>query len=188
MWVGSQTLGLSPAFAADSNVRFPHCTVLPASLMLEGPWRGQGPDWFRNELTLVHTYLFSWKYVSVCLFMSAGFSCSILGSLSRGSKKTLGQKLLGMLPSENSSKSTNDQDDPQEIFKMLIDLVSIFAFFVVRGCGWANLFASYSALYHTILGFYALFPVKVPFSRIFIFLNTPHVLSNSPFQVLPGQL
>ena len=67
-----------------------------------------------------------------------------------------------MLPSENSSKSTNDQDDPQEIFKMLIDLVSIFAFFVVRGCGWANLFASYSALYHTILDFYALFPVQVP--------------------------
>ncbi|XP_006058996.2 coiled-coil domain-containing protein 125 isoform X1 [Bubalus bubalis] len=46
------------------------------------------------------------------------------GSLSQGSKKTLGQKLLGMLPSENSSKSTNDQDDPQEIFKMLIDLLN----------------------------------------------------------------
>ena len=42
---------------------------------------------------------------------------------------------VGMLRSENSSKSTNDQDDPQEIFQMLIDLVSIFAFFVVRGCG-----------------------------------------------------
>ncbi|XP_065761291.1 coiled-coil domain-containing protein 125 isoform X2 [Muntiacus reevesi] len=46
------------------------------------------------------------------------------GSLSPGSKKTLGQKLLGMLPSENSSKSTNDQDDPREIFKMLIDLLN----------------------------------------------------------------
>ncbi|KAM7231139.1 hypothetical protein CapIbe_017584 [Capra ibex] len=46
------------------------------------------------------------------------------GSLSQGSKKTLGQKLLGMLRSENSSKSTNDQDDPQEIFKMLIDLLN----------------------------------------------------------------
>uniref|UniRef100_A0AAA9RU30 Coiled-coil domain containing 125 n=1 Tax=Bos taurus TaxID=9913 RepID=A0AAA9RU30_BOVIN len=46
------------------------------------------------------------------------------GSLSQGSKKTLGQKLSGMLPSENSSKSTNDQDDPQEIFKMLIDLLN----------------------------------------------------------------
>lgn len=68
-------------------------------------------------------------------YVSTGFSCSILGSLSQGSKKTLGEKLSGMLPSENSSKSTNDQDDPQEIFKMLIDLVSIFAFFVVRGCG-----------------------------------------------------
>ncbi|XP_068846745.1 coiled-coil domain-containing protein 125 isoform X2 [Capricornis sumatraensis] len=46
------------------------------------------------------------------------------GSLSQGSKKTLGQKLLGMLRSENSSKSTNDQDDPQEIFKMLIELLN----------------------------------------------------------------
>ncbi|XP_060256315.1 coiled-coil domain-containing protein 125 isoform X2 [Ovis aries] len=46
------------------------------------------------------------------------------GSLSQGSKKTLGQKLLGMLRSENSSKSTNNQDDPQEIFKMLIDLLN----------------------------------------------------------------
>ncbi|XP_040118603.1 coiled-coil domain-containing protein 125 isoform X2 [Oryx dammah] len=46
------------------------------------------------------------------------------GSLSQGSEKTLGQKLLGMLRSENSSKSTNDQDDPQEIFKMLIDLLN----------------------------------------------------------------
>ncbi|MXQ81087.1 hypothetical protein E5288_WYG012870 [Bos mutus] len=45
-------------------------------------------------------------------------------SLSQGSKKTLGEKLSGMLPSENSSKSTNDQDDPQEIFKMLIDLLN----------------------------------------------------------------
>lgn len=39
-------------------------------------------------------------------------------------KKTLGQRLLGMLPSENSSKGTEDQDNPQEVFKMLIDLVS----------------------------------------------------------------
>ena len=64
--------------------------------------------------------------MSFCV--SAGFSCSILGLPSQRSKKTLGQKLLGMLPLENSSKSTDDQHDPQEVFKMLIDLVSIFAF------------------------------------------------------------
>ncbi|XP_072814664.1 coiled-coil domain-containing protein 125 isoform X2 [Vicugna pacos] len=40
------------------------------------------------------------------------------------SKKTLGQKLLSMLPSENSSKSTDDQDDPQEVFQMLTDLLN----------------------------------------------------------------
>ncbi|EHB04136.1 Coiled-coil domain-containing protein 125, partial [Heterocephalus glaber] len=40
------------------------------------------------------------------------------------SKKTLGQKLLGMLPSENSSKRPEDQDNPQEVFKMLIDLLN----------------------------------------------------------------
>ncbi|XP_032329495.1 coiled-coil domain-containing protein 125 isoform X1 [Camelus ferus] len=36
------------------------------------------------------------------------------------SKKTLGQKLLNMLP----SKSTDDQDDPQEVFQMLTDLLN----------------------------------------------------------------
>ncbi|KAM9693512.1 coiled-coil domain-containing protein 125 isoform 2-T2 [Trichechus inunguis] len=46
------------------------------------------------------------------------------GFLSQRSKKTLGQKLLGMLPSENSSKKTEDQDNPQEVFKMLIDLLN----------------------------------------------------------------
>ncbi|XP_059550404.1 coiled-coil domain-containing protein 125 isoform X2 [Myotis daubentonii] len=46
------------------------------------------------------------------------------GSLSQRTKKTLGQKLLGMLPAENSSKKTEDQDNPQEIFKMLIDLLN----------------------------------------------------------------
>lgn len=56
------------------------------------------------------------------------FACSVLGLPSQGSKKTLGQKLLGMLPSENSSKKTEDQDNPQEVFKMLTELVSVFAF------------------------------------------------------------
>ncbi|XP_036264718.1 coiled-coil domain-containing protein 125 isoform X1 [Pipistrellus kuhlii] len=46
------------------------------------------------------------------------------GSLSQRTKKTLGQKLLGMLPSENNSKKTEDQDNPQEVFKMLIDLLN----------------------------------------------------------------
>ncbi|XP_075864189.1 coiled-coil domain-containing protein 125 [Microcebus murinus] len=46
------------------------------------------------------------------------------GYPSQRSKKTLGQKLLGMLPSENSSKRTEDQDNPQEVFKMLIDLLN----------------------------------------------------------------
>ncbi|XP_012519951.1 PREDICTED: coiled-coil domain-containing protein 125 [Propithecus coquereli] len=46
------------------------------------------------------------------------------GHPSQRSKKTLGQKLLGMLPSENSSKRTEDQDNPQEVFKILIDLLN----------------------------------------------------------------
>ncbi|XP_007457141.1 PREDICTED: coiled-coil domain-containing protein 125 [Lipotes vexillifer] len=46
------------------------------------------------------------------------------GLPSQRSKKTLGQKLLGMLPLENSSKSIDDQHDPQEVFKMLIDLLN----------------------------------------------------------------
>ncbi|XP_058918545.1 coiled-coil domain-containing protein 125 isoform X4 [Kogia breviceps] len=46
------------------------------------------------------------------------------GLPSQRSKKTLGQKLLGMLPLENSSKSTDDQHDPQEVFKMLTDLLN----------------------------------------------------------------
>ncbi|XP_007947379.1 coiled-coil domain-containing protein 125, partial [Orycteropus afer afer] len=46
------------------------------------------------------------------------------GFITLKSKKTLGQKLLGMLPSENSLKRTKDQDNPQEVFKMLIDLLN----------------------------------------------------------------
>ncbi|PNI40943.1 CCDC125 isoform 5 [Pan troglodytes] len=40
------------------------------------------------------------------------------------SKKTFGQRLLGMLPSENISKRMEDQDSPQEVLKMLIDLLN----------------------------------------------------------------
>ncbi|XP_053768997.1 coiled-coil domain-containing protein 125 [Desmodus rotundus] len=46
------------------------------------------------------------------------------GLLSQSTKKTLGQRLLGILPSENSSKRTEDQDNPREVFKMLIDLLN----------------------------------------------------------------
>ncbi|XP_059947713.1 coiled-coil domain-containing protein 125 [Mesoplodon densirostris] len=46
------------------------------------------------------------------------------GLPSQRSKKNLGQKLLGMLPLENSSKSTDDQHDPQEVFKVLTDLLN----------------------------------------------------------------
>ncbi|XP_030889915.1 coiled-coil domain-containing protein 125 isoform X4 [Leptonychotes weddellii] len=46
------------------------------------------------------------------------------GLPSQGSKKTLGQKLLGMLPSENSSKKTDAQNNPQEVCKMLTELLN----------------------------------------------------------------
>ncbi|XP_021064396.1 coiled-coil domain-containing protein 125 [Mus pahari] len=39
-------------------------------------------------------------------------------------KKTLGQRLLGILPSENSSKGAEDRDNKQEVFKMMIDLLN----------------------------------------------------------------
>lgn len=74
-------------------------------------------------------------------YVLTGFSCSILGLPSQRSKKTLGQKLLGMLPSENSSRRIEEQDNPQEGFTMLIDLVSIFAFFLLQVV--VILFASY---------------------------------------------
>uniref|UniRef100_A0A2K5QG63 Coiled-coil domain containing 125 n=1 Tax=Cebus imitator TaxID=2715852 RepID=A0A2K5QG63_CEBIM len=64
------------------------------------------------------------RFSTVYFNVSAGFSCSILGSLSSKSKKTFGQRLLGMLPSENSSKRMEDQDSPQEVLKMLIDLLN----------------------------------------------------------------
>lgn len=65
-------------------------------------------------------------------YVSGGFACSILGLPSHGNKKTLGQRLLGMLPSENSSKKTDDQNNPQEVFKILTELVSIFAFLLLE--------------------------------------------------------
>ncbi|XP_004678515.1 PREDICTED: coiled-coil domain-containing protein 125 [Condylura cristata] len=40
------------------------------------------------------------------------------------SKNTLRQKLLGILPSDYSSKKTEDDDNPPEVFKMLIDLLN----------------------------------------------------------------
>uniref|UniRef100_A0A8C7ES60 Coiled-coil domain containing 125 n=1 Tax=Neovison vison TaxID=452646 RepID=A0A8C7ES60_NEOVI len=46
------------------------------------------------------------------------------GLPSQGNKKTLRQKLLQMLPSENNSKKTHDQNNPQEVFKMLTELLN----------------------------------------------------------------
>ncbi|XP_006169585.1 coiled-coil domain-containing protein 125 [Tupaia chinensis] len=46
------------------------------------------------------------------------------GFQSQRHKKTLGQKLLSMLPSENSPQRPEDQDNPQEVLKMLIDLLN----------------------------------------------------------------
>lgn len=46
------------------------------------------------------------------------------GLPSQGNKKTLGQKLLQMLPSENNSKKTQDQNNPQEVCKMLTELLN----------------------------------------------------------------
>lgn len=64
------------------------------------------------------------QLTSARVIFSAGLSHSIPGYASQRRKKTLGQRLLGMLPSENSSKRTEDPDSPQEVLKMLIELVS----------------------------------------------------------------
>ncbi|XP_026644778.1 coiled-coil domain-containing protein 125 [Microtus ochrogaster] len=64
------------------------------------------------------------QLTSVRVIFSAGLSHSIPGYASQRRKKTLGQRLLGMLPSENSSKRTEDQDSPQEVLKMLVDLLN----------------------------------------------------------------
>ncbi|XP_055968571.1 coiled-coil domain-containing protein 125 [Sorex fumeus] len=47
----------------------------------------------------------------------------VLGLPSRN-KKTFRQKLLSMLPTDNISKRTEDQDSPQEVLKMLVDLLN----------------------------------------------------------------
>uniref|UniRef100_A0A8C5KRF5 Coiled-coil domain containing 125 n=1 Tax=Jaculus jaculus TaxID=51337 RepID=A0A8C5KRF5_JACJA len=46
------------------------------------------------------------------------------GTPSPRSKKTLAQKLLGILPSELISKGAEDQNHSQEVFKMLIDMLN----------------------------------------------------------------
>ncbi|XP_060047231.1 coiled-coil domain-containing protein 125 [Erinaceus europaeus] len=45
------------------------------------------------------------------------------GLSSQRNKKTLGQKLLGMLPSSTSAEN-EDQENPQEVFKILVDLLN----------------------------------------------------------------
>ncbi|XP_069887388.1 coiled-coil domain-containing protein 125 isoform X2 [Dipodomys merriami] len=60
-------------------------------------------------------------FQSTCSWLS---SAGITGGLPQRGKKTLGQKLLGMLPSENSCKRVEDLDNSQDVFKMLIDLLN----------------------------------------------------------------
>lgn len=43
----------------------------------------------------------------------------------QGSKKNLGQKLRSMISSATDSKKMEELDNPQEIIRLLIDLVSI---------------------------------------------------------------
>lgn len=95
------------------------------------------------------------EHLRVSFYVLSGFSCLILGLPSQSSKKTLGQKLLGMLPSENTSKRTEEQDNPQEVLKMLIDLVSIFAFFLLQVVVklFFFLLPINSTLYHPIFAF-----------------------------------
>lgn len=82
---------------------------------------------------------------------------------------------MDMLPSENSSKRTEDQDNPQEVFKMLIDLVGIFALLEVVVTLIFLLPSNSAPLYICLVG-------PFPSSRVIIFisLNSLHVL---PVQV-----
>lgn len=44
----------------------------------------------------------------------------------QGNRKSLGQKVMGVLASSADSKKMKELDNPQEIIRMLVDLVSIF--------------------------------------------------------------
>ncbi|XP_054996451.1 coiled-coil domain-containing protein 125 [Sorex araneus] len=48
----------------------------------------------------------------------------VLGLPSSRNKKSFRQKLLSMLPTDNSSRRTEDQDNPQEVIKTLVDLLN----------------------------------------------------------------
>ncbi|XP_042546801.1 coiled-coil domain-containing protein 125 isoform X2 [Dipodomys spectabilis] len=63
----------------------------------------------------------------MCKKSTKGINWKLLredGGLPQRGKKTVGQKLLGMLPSENSCKKAEDLDNSQDVFKMLIDLLN----------------------------------------------------------------
>lgn len=100
------------------NPHSPHHDVQPATLVL---WFCENDFWIAAGINQPWLLL---QLTSVRVIFSAGLSYSIPGYVSQRRKKTLGQRLLGMLPSENSSKRTEDQDSPQEVLKMLVDLVS----------------------------------------------------------------
>lgn len=46
------------------------------------------------------------------------------GLSSQRNKKTLGQKLFSLLPSDRSAEKNEDQENPQEVFKVLVDLLN----------------------------------------------------------------
>lgn len=101
----------------------PHHAVQPATLIGACGFVIMTSRWF-EFFSLGSQTLILLQLASVSKFYSAGFSHWLLGYSSQRRKKTLGQRLLGILPSENSSKRTEDQDNQHEVFKMLIDLVS----------------------------------------------------------------
>ena len=154
----------------------PELSPLHCAAGLTCAWGLKTASWLRNASSLgSYLPLFLEVHISECLlYVSAGFSCSLLGLLSQSTKKTLGQRLLGILPSENSSKRTEDQDNPREVFKMLIDLVGIFVvFLLVVKLIFLLPINSTLPLYTCLL---CLFPR--PFSRVtmLISLNSQHAL------------
>lgn len=93
-----------------------------------------------------------------------------------------------MLPLEKSSKKAEDQDNPQEVFKMLIDLVGIFAFFLL---GMVVKLIFLLPINSTLpLYICLLCPFPRPSSRVItlISLNSQHPLPTSPIHVLPVQV
>lgn len=66
-----------------------------------------------------------------------------------GNKNSLGQKLSGLLSSDGDCRKVKDLDNPHEILKMLIDMVSIFLnclSWVLRG---GNVAVNFNRLPHS---------------------------------------